>query len=151
MRSTAGGTPHVDRSTALDRIKSIAHTGFGVSKVVAGQVGRAAVGVSKAAGAVTHEVVERRRSARRPAGSGGSAPPAPVVVPEPPVAEPAPDTAAAITSDVDAEPEEHGPSPADLARVVAKKPRQTRPATPPRKRPAKKSVPGAKLPPRRPE
>jgi hypothetical protein len=141
----------VDRSTALDRIRSLAHTGFGVGKVVAGQVGRAAVGVSRAAGAVAHDVAERRRSARRPEVPARSAPPPPAVVPEPPITDPSPDTAAAVTSDVDAEPQEHGPSPADIARVVAKKPRQTRPATPPRKRPAKKSVPGAKLPPRRPE
>jgi hypothetical protein len=153
----------VDRSTALDRVRSLAHTGVGVGKVVAGQLGRAAVGVSKAAVAVGHDVVdraERRRSTRRPAeqapAPSRATPPPATSTPEPVDTVPTPDESAAVTSDVDAEvhadvhdPE---PSPVDVARVVSKKPRSTRPApAPTRRKPTKKSVPGAKLPPRRPE
>jgi len=158
----------------MGRIKGLAHTGFDVGKVVAGHLGRAAVGVSKAAGAVAQDVAERRRTARRPAVPSPRTPPPAATTPPPPPAAPAEDASAAVTSDVDAAmdggaateaateaatdaasgatTEAHDPSPADVARVVAGKPRSSRAAPKPaRKRPAKKSVPGAKLPPRRPE
>jgi hypothetical protein len=146
----------VDRSTAIDRVRSLANTGYGVGKAVAGQLGRAAVGVSKAAVAVGHDVADRRRSARRPATHETvpprRTPPPATSTPEPADAVPTPDESAAVTSDIDAEVHDSEPSPADVARVVSKKPRSTQPApAQSRKRPAKKSVPGAKLPPRRPE
>jgi hypothetical protein len=143
----------VDRTAALDRISKVARTGYDVGRTVAGQAGKAAVGVSKAAAAVGRDVLERRRSRitvapRVPAPRTPSPATSDTVAPP---AAPAAESDAAVTSDVDATVVAAEPSPADVARVVAKKPRPKTPTTAAAKKKAsKKSVPGAKLPPRKP-
>jgi hypothetical protein len=135
----------VAQSSALDRIKNVARTGFGVGRTVAGQAAKAAtVGATKAAGAVSGYVASRRQSGAAPTPSvpAPTTPPPPRSKPEPkPTSEPK------TTSEPKAKSE---PTPADVAKLVAKKPRPAAPATKAVKKPAKKSVPGAKLPPRKP-
>jgi hypothetical protein len=135
--------PDVAQS-ALDRIKNVARTGWGVGRTVAGQAAKVATtGATKAAGAVSGYVASRRQSDPAPT------PPAPAPAPKtPPPARstPAPPPAA----EVEPPKARTEPTPADVAKLVAKKPRPQAPATKAVKKPAKKSVPGAKLPPRKP-
>jgi len=138
----------VDRTTALDRISKAARTGYGVGRTVAGQAGRAALGVSKAAAAAGRDVLERRRA--RPSVPAPREPARAPSTPVPPPAAPSSETDAAVTSDVDATVAPPSPTPADVARVAARKPPPKAPATKATRKPAKKSVPGAKLPPRKP-
>jgi hypothetical protein len=138
--------PDVAQSSALDRIKSVARTGFGVGRTVAGQAAKAATtGATKAAGAVSGYVASRRQSnAPTPSVPAPKTPPPPRSTPEP---------KAMTEPKAKAEPEpkpKTEPTPADVAKLVAKKPRPAAPATKAVKKPAKKSVPGAKLPPRKP-
>ena len=55
------------QNSALDRIKNVARTGFGVGRTVAGHAAKAATtGATKAAGAVSGYVASRRHSGAAP-------------------------------------------------------------------------------------
>jgi hypothetical protein len=113
------------------------HHTLGTIKGVANRITRTAVtlsgkAVDKAVGEVSTRIAARRASTpdSRPA-----------VAPEPAASPASPasrKTEGARTA---------APSPADVARVVARHPEhRTRPATPAKRKPARTSVPGAKLP-----
>ena len=109
------------------------HHTLGTIKGVANRITRTAVtlsgkAVDKAVGEVSTRIAARRASTPGPR---------PAVAPEP-VASASRKTEGARTT---------APSPADVARVVARHPEhRTRPATPAKRKTARPSAPGAKLP-----
>jgi len=111
------------------------HHTLGTIKGVANRITRTAVtlsgkAVDKAVGEVSTRIAARRAS------TPGSPP---AVAPER-TAEPTPSTPTSPTAS-------STPSPADVARVVARHPEnRPRPATPAKRKPVRTSAPGAKLP-----
>ena len=127
------------QTNALDRIKDVARTGFGVGKAVVGQVAKApSSGATKAAGAVSGYVAYRRQggAAATPSVPAPKTPPPPRSTPAP---QPRPSHQRA-TSESKA-PAKTEPSPASVAKVVARKPRPEAPATKRRRSPRRSRCP----------
>ena len=122
--------------SSLDRHKDATTGAFALGRTVAGQLVRTAgPKVAETAGVVRSHL-HRHRPASAPAAPEARAPQAPPRTPPPAPAEPQTRTGTGDTV-----------TPADIARNIPKHP-PTRPATkkPAARKPAKKAVPGAKLP-----